>query len=70
MNGLFGNPIKEKTVSEQYRNHFRKLKISHPKEVAWLQGQVKGGASLYCPGCGLDSPTCHVRIIEQELQLL
>ncbi len=67
-NGLFGNPIREKKVSEQYRIYFRRLKITHPDEVAWLAKQLNRGEQLYCPGCGSSSATCHARIIEQELK--
>ncbi len=28
------------------------------------------GKRLYCPGCGVDSPTCHGRILEAEVRRL
>lgn len=67
-NGLFGNPIKEKVVTEQYRKYFNSLKISNQKEVNWLKREINDGAILFCPGCGINSPTCHARIIEEELK--
>ncbi len=66
-NGLFGNPVKEKTVSEQYRGYFRQVVVDHPAKVRWLESKLREGAVLYCPGCGIGSPTCHARIIEEEL---
>jgi len=68
--GLFGNPKREKVVSESYREHFRRVMVVHPNKVKWLKEQLQNGARLYCAGCGYDSPTCHARIIEQELASL
>lgn len=65
--GLFGNPVTERTVSQHYRTYFRKLIDTHPDECLWLLRELKNGAVLYCPGCGIGSPTCHARIIEEEL---
>jgi len=65
--GLFGNPVKERVVSEQYRAHIRKILESHPKEREWLKTQLSLGRPLFCPGCGIGSPTCHARILEAEL---
>lgn len=69
-NGLFGNPVREKTVSPQYRAYFQKVMKTHPKEVAWLKKKMGEGGKMFCPGCGFDSPTCHIRVIEQELLML
>lgn len=66
--GLFGNPIREAVVSEHYRIYFRALKRTKPQCVKWLKDKIDAGYKLYCPGCGIDSPTCHARIIEQELK--
>lgn len=66
-NGLFGNPVREKTVSPGYRLHIRRVMRNNPKETAWLREQVAAGVQLFCPGCGFDCPTCHARILEQEL---
>lgn len=66
-NGLFGNPIVEKKVSPQYREHFQKLMVTHPDQVEWLRRQIGDGVELYCPRCGWNVPTCHARIIEQEI---
>lgn len=68
-NGLFGNPVREKKVSPQYRQHFRKVMKENPKQTEWLQNQLDCGNKLFCPGCGIGSPTCHARIIEEELGL-
>lgn len=65
--GLFGNPVHERTVSAQYRTHLRKVIESHPEETAWMKRQLKKGRVLYCPGCGVGSPTCHARVIEELL---
>ncbi len=65
--GLFGNPVKEKIVSEQYRIHIRRVFAANPRLAAWLKAKLAAGAVLYCPGCGVGSPTCHARILEQEL---
>lgn len=65
--GLFGNPVREKKVSEQYRTHFRYIMAKYPEQTQWLRQQLKSGAILHCPGCGVNSPTCHGRIIEQEI---
>lgn len=65
--GLFGNPVREKEVSSQYRTHFKKLMERHPEEIKWLRQQIAEGAQLFCPGCGFDCSTCHARIIEQEI---
>lgn len=65
--GLFGNPVREKTVSEQYRTYLKRIMVMYPKETEWLRDKIRNGAELYCPGCGVGSPTCHARIIEQEL---
>jgi hypothetical protein len=67
-NGLFGNPVREKQASEQYRAYFRSLMTRRPTQVDWLHVQILAGVELFCPGCGVNSPTCHARIIEQELQ--
>lgn len=70
-NGLFGNPWKEPTVNEErYRKHFKSVVKYCPDKIEWLVGQIKEGSKLYCPGCGIDCPTCHARIIEQELKAL
>lgn len=66
-NGLFGNPVKERTVSPQYRKHFQKVMQEHPDRIKWLRTQLECGKVMFCPGCGVGSPTCHARIIEQEL---
>lgn len=66
--GLFGNPVVETKVSEQYRHHFRKLLRTNPEQIRWLREQLAKGAIMQCPGCGVGSPTCHGRIIEQELE--
>jgi len=66
-NGLFGNPVKERKVSPQYRTHFLKVMQSHQKEVAWLRTQLECGKVMFCPGCGVGSKTCHGRVIEEEL---
>lgn len=66
-NGLFGNPVKEKKVSEQYREHFRKVMAENPEKIEWLKTQLVCGKVMFCPGCGVGSPTCHGRIIEQEI---
>lgn len=68
-NGLFGNPIRERTVSPQYRKHFKKLLKANTKEIKWLRRKLAEGKILFCPGCGINSPTCHARIIEQEIAL-
>jgi hypothetical protein len=65
--GLFGNPVKEKVVSEQYRFHIRRVLEANPNLRQWLKDKLRTGAVLYCPGCGVASPTCHARILEQEL---
>jgi hypothetical protein len=66
--GLFGNPVKEKRVSKQYRSYLRMVIEECPVEVAWLKAVLDmGNAVLYCPGCEVNSPTCHARIIKQEL---
>lgn len=65
--GLFGNPVMERTVSPQYRTYLKGVIEEHPEEVAWLQDKLDQGAELYCPGCGVGSPTCHARIIEELL---
>lgn len=65
--GLFGNPVLERTVSLQYRKYLKQVIVDHPKEVAWLQDKLDQGAVLYCPGCGIGSPTCHARLIEDAL---
>lgn len=65
--GLFGNTVKEKTVSPQYREHFLSLKEPYAEEIEWLRQRMKAGYVLSCPGCPQGSPTCHARIIEQEL---
>lgn len=65
--GLFGNPKREKKVTEQYRTHFQKVMRENIGYTRWLKRQIDNGAELYCPGCGVGSPTCHARIIEQEL---
>lgn len=67
--GLFGNPVHETKVSEQYRAHIQQVIIDNPLRSAWLKKQIKEGARLWCPGCGYGSLTCHARIIEQELGL-
>lgn len=69
-NGLFGNPVRQKEVSEQYRTYFRELLITNRPEVDWLKDELDRGSILYCPGCGIGSPTCHGRIIEQEINKL
>lgn len=69
-NGLFGNPVKETVVTEQYRSYFKRLIIDYPEQIFWLKQELTKGSTLYCPGCGLNSPTCHARIIEQELAKL
>jgi len=68
--GLFGNPVVEKKVSPQYRQHFQKVMKEHPEKVEWLHNEMKKGAILLCPGCGVGCKTCHARIIEQELKIL
>lgn len=65
--GLFGNPVKEKFVSGQYRDFVRGVIDSHQDEAKWLKDKLASGAVLYCPGCGVGSPTCHARILEEEL---
>jgi hypothetical protein len=65
--GLFGNPVRERVVSEQYRVYFRGLMKTNKLEVDWLKAQLLGGTKLYCPGCGVGGKGCHCRIIEQEL---
>ena len=67
-NGLFGNPVREETVSEQYREHIRRVLQEHPKERVWLRQAIGLGGVLFCPGCGVGSPTCHARILEEELK--
>jgi len=69
-NGLFGNPVKERTVSPQYREHFKKVMKEHPDKVEWLMAQLKSGKVMFCPGCGVGSKTCHGRIIEQEIAMM
>ncbi len=66
-NGLFGNPVFEEKVSEQYRAHFRRVMFARPAEVGWLREELRKGHKLFCPGCGFDSETCHARIIEEEI---
>lgn len=66
-NGLFGNPVKEATVSKQYRIHFKKLLQEYPNEIRWLRAQLAKKRVLFCPGCGIGCPTCHARIIEELL---
>lgn len=65
--GLFGNPVMERRVSAQYRVYLKQIINDNPREVAWLQDKLDQGAELYCPGCGVSSPTCHARIIEELL---
>ncbi len=65
--GLFGNPIKEKKVTNQYRLYINFIFRTHPIEREWLRGNLKDGARLFCPGCGYDSLTCHARILKEEL---
>lgn len=67
-NGLFGNPIRERTVSPQYRIHIRKIIKNHPKESGWLRRELDCGKIMFCPGCGIGSSTCHARILEEELK--
>ena len=69
-NGLFGNPVKEKVVSEQYRAHLIKVLENTPVQTDWLRKELADGGVLFCPGCGVGSPTCHARIVEQELAKL
>lgn len=33
------------------------------REPEWLEPLV--GKTLWCPGCGLHSPTCHARVLER-----
>lgn len=66
-NGLFGNPVREKTVSAEYAIHFRRVMQEHPKELEWLKARLQQGYILFCPGCGISSPTCHARVIEREI---
>lgn len=66
-NGLFGNPVHERTVSPQFRSHFQRVMKEHPTKIAWLKQQIECGGVLFCPGCGVESKTCHARIIEEEL---
>ena len=71
--GIFGNPIRERVVTEQYRRYFRSQVCANPSFVEalrWLYQQLNKGAVLYCPGCGTDCPTCHARVIEVELKEL
>lgn len=65
--GMFGNPAREKVVSEQYRGFIREVLKLHPDKRHWLKDRLANGAVLYCPGCGVGSPTCHARILEEEL---
>ena len=72
-NGIFGNPVRETVVTEQYRHHFRAQVASNPLFVQALREvwvALHKGYTLYCPGCGVGSPTCHARVIEVELTLL
>jgi len=67
--GLFGNPVHEKEVTEQYRSYIKSIIQSHPTECGWLKERLnKSSTVLYCPGCGVGSPTCHARILEQEIR--
>lgn len=67
-NGLFGNPFYEKVVSQRYVQYLRD-KIANDLDFV---GKLKAlrGKVLYCPGCGVGCPTCHSRVIEQELGVL
>lgn len=66
-NGLFGNPVVEKKVSLQYRLHFQKVMKKHPDKIEWLRKELSCGKVMFCPGCGVGSPTCHARVIEQMI---
>jgi hypothetical protein len=69
-NGIFGNPIRQKRVNrERYRQHLLKVMEENPKAVRALKKKMEEGYELFCPGCGIGSPTCHARIIEEELTL-
>jgi Pyruvate/2-oxoacid:ferredoxin oxidoreductase delta subunit len=71
LNGVFGNPVRELIVDkERYRKHFKKVIRFCPTQVKWLKEQIDNGAILFCPGCGINSPTCHARVIEEELKNL
>jgi hypothetical protein len=66
--GVFGNPVKEKTVNvERYRTHLLRVLEGYPAECDWLRERIREGIPLFCPGCGIGSPTCHARVIEQVL---
>lgn len=66
--GLFGNPLHQKKVSERYRFYLRRVVENNPTEWQWLKDRLAAGDKLFCPGCALDCPTCHARIIEQEVR--
>ena len=68
LNGLFGNPYREKVVSLRYVQYLRQRIANDPAfvvELKKLRGKV-----LFCPGCGVNSPTCHARVLEEELSVL
>jgi len=68
LNGLFGNPFKEKVVSLRYVQYLR-LRIAYDPEFVVELKQLSGKV-LFCPGCGVGCPTCHGRVLEQELAVL
>lgn len=65
--GLFGNPVKEKTVSEHYRVYIRRIIAEHPFKAQHIRDCLATGMVLWCPGCGVGAPGCHARILEEEL---
>ena len=72
-NGLFGNPFKvwdygsASATLPHYRKYLRKRIATDPSFANHML-ELKG-EKLFCPGCGVGSPTCHAGILEDELTI-
>jgi hypothetical protein len=72
---MFGNPFVVKSSPEfpdaestlhRYEQWLRERLEESPDFAAHFDELA--GQRLWCPGCGLDAPMCHARVIERVLE--
>lgn len=70
---IFGNPHYNNGIPGSTLPAFEAGARSRMAHDIYYREAIKHlhGKTLWCPGCGLNSPTCHARVLErlsQELQ--